>query len=60
LEEEMKKTLFVLALISLALTGCIVDPGRGYGDRGYDNHGWANNGHAEVHADHEQQDNWNR
>lgn len=38
----MKKALLMLLLASLALTGCIVEPG-GYGHRG--------DGHGEFHSD---------
>jgi hypothetical protein len=41
----MKTILATLLLLSLALTGCIVEPGGGYRDHGYDN-----NGHADFHA----------
>ncbi len=41
----MTITLIRLLLLSLALTGCIVEPGGGYRDRGY-----GDGGHAEFHA----------
>jgi len=41
----MRMTLLTLLLLSLALTGCIVEPGGGYGNRGY---GYG--GHPEWHA----------
>jgi hypothetical protein len=59
MEEQMKKTVITLLLLSLALTGCVVDPGRGYGDHEYDNRGWDGHDHAEFHADHGQQGDWN-
>jgi hypothetical protein len=43
----MKTTLVALLLLSLALTGCVVDAGGGYGHRGYDGNGWS--GHGEFH-----------
>jgi hypothetical protein len=55
LEDQMKTALITLALLSLTLAGCIVDPGRDYG-----NHGWDNGGHGEYHAEHAQQGDWNR
>ena len=39
------KAILVALLLSLALTGCIVDPGGGNRD-----HGWAN--HDAFHGDH--------
>ena len=60
MEQQMKTTTVTLLLLSLALTGCVVDPGRGYGDRGYGERGWAGHEHAEFHADHTQYGNWNR
>jgi hypothetical protein len=44
MENPMTKTLIALLLLSLGLTGCIVDPNRGYG-----NNGWGDRGHAEYH-----------
>jgi hypothetical protein len=41
----MKTILATLLLLSLALTGCVVEPGGGYRDHGYEN-----GGHADVHA----------
>jgi hypothetical protein len=41
----MKTILTTLLLLSLALTGCVVEPGGGYRDHGYDN-----GGHADFHA----------
>jgi hypothetical protein len=41
----MRITLATLLLLSLALTGCIVQPGGGYRD-----HGYGDGGHAEFHA----------
>ncbi len=38
----MRKTLLGLLLLSLALTGCIVEPGHGWGDR--DHGGYHDNG----------------
>jgi len=35
----MKTTLVALLLFSLALAGCIVEPGGGYDHRGWDGHG---------------------
>jgi hypothetical protein len=63
MEHHMKMTLITLALVSLALAGCVIDPGggygdRGYGDRGYGDHSWHNSNQAEYHAQHGQQDYW--
>ena len=44
----IKKILAVL-LLSLALTGCIVEPG-----------GYRNDGHGEYHSDHGSNDGWQR
>ncbi len=46
----MKKTLLALLLLSLALTGCVVEPG-GYGYRG--------DGHGDFHADRGYNGGWN-
>jgi hypothetical protein len=35
----MKKTLVTLLLFSLALAGCVIEPGGGYDHRGWDDHG---------------------
>jgi len=44
----MKTTLVALLLLSLALTGCVVEPGGGYDHRGWDHHG-----HSDFHdSDH--------
>ena len=51
----MKIALITLAFLSLALAGCVVEPGRGYGDRG-----WDNGGHGEYHAQHAEQGGWTR
>ena len=56
----MKATLFTLLLVSLALTGCVFDPGGGYGNRYYGDRGWADRDHAEYHAEHGPYDNWGR
>jgi hypothetical protein len=45
MENQMKTTLIALALLSFMLAGCVIEPGRGYGDRG-----WNNGDHAE-HAE---------
>jgi hypothetical protein len=50
----MKTTLVTLLLISLALTGCVVDPYGGYGNRGYGERGWGDRDQGEHHADHGQ------
>jgi hypothetical protein len=59
-----------LALLSLALAGCVVEPGRGYGDRGYGDRGyggrgygdyrWHNGDRAEYRPVYGQQGYWNR
>lgn len=56
----MKPTLVVLLLLSLALTGCIVEPGGGYGNRGDGDRGWENQRHAESHGNQEQYRDWIR
>jgi len=51
MENKMKKKLLALLLLSLALTGCIVDPGyRGGGDH---DRGWS-------HSDRDSHGNWGR
>ncbi len=50
----MTKTFVALLLLSLALTGCVVEPGGGYGDRGY-----RDGGHAEFHAGYGEHAAWN-
>ena len=40
----MKRTLIALLLLSLALTGCIVEPYGGHGDRGGGDNGWGDHG----------------
>jgi hypothetical protein len=60
MEDKMKATLFTLLLVSLALTGCVFDPGGGYGNRYYGDRGWADRDHAEYHAEHRPYDNWSR
>jgi hypothetical protein len=40
----MKTTLVALLLFSLALAGCVVEPGGGY-----DHRGWSGHGHGEFH-----------
>jgi hypothetical protein len=37
-ENKMKKALLALLLLSLALTGCVYDPGGGYGYHGHGDH----------------------
>ena len=49
----MPKTLLTL-LLALALTGCIIGPGGGYGDHGRDQHGWGDRDHHQSHNDQEQ------
>ena len=44
-DQTQMKAILVALLLSLALTGCIVDPGGGNRD-----HGWAN--HDAFHGDH--------
>jgi hypothetical protein len=46
----MKKTLLALLLLSLALTGCIVEPGGGYRD----------GPHGDYHAERGYNGGWNR
>ena len=48
----MKRTLITLLLLSLALTGCVIGPGRGYGD-----HGGGDRDHPQSHDDRGQHDN---
>ncbi len=50
----MKAILITLALVSFTLAGCVIDPGRGYGDGGRND-----GGHGEYHAEHAQQGDWN-
>lgn len=45
----MRITLITLLLLSLGLTGCIVEPGGGYHERGYGD-GGHDGGHVEFHA----------
>jgi hypothetical protein len=44
METQMKKALLALLLLSLALTGCVVEPGRGWGWHGggeyHQDRGW--------------------
>ena len=56
----MKATLITLLLVSLALTGCVLGPGGGYGNRYYGDRGWGDRDHAEYHAEHGQDDNRGR
>lgn len=49
----MKKMLLTLLLLSLALTGCIVEPFGGYGHRGDADRG-------EFHRDRDHNGGWNR
>ena len=51
----MRKVLVTLLLLSLALTGCIVEPGGGYGG-----HGWGDRDHHESHEDQGQYSNRDR
>jgi hypothetical protein len=46
----MSKTLIALLLLSLGLTGCVIDPNRGYGN------GWGDRDHAAYH----EEGGWNR
>jgi hypothetical protein len=55
MEDQMKKSLCTLLVLSLALTGCVIDPGNRYGNRG-----WGSSNHAEFHAEHGNQGNWAR
>jgi hypothetical protein len=43
METQMKKTLLALLLLSLALTGCVVEPGGGWG--------WHGGERGEYHQD---------
>jgi len=54
MEDHMRTTLVTLLLLSLALTGCVVDPYGGYGNRGYGSQGWGDRDRGEYHADHGQ------
>jgi hypothetical protein len=56
----MKPTLAALLLLSLVLTGCVVDPGHGYGGRGYGDRGPEYQRHAEFHGDQDQERVWVR
>lgn len=51
MEAKMKTTLITLLLLSLALTGCIVAPGPGYGG-GYNGGGYYGGGHAGLYGEH--------
>ena len=51
----MKTTLIALLLLSLALTGCVIEPGGGNRDRG-----WGGQDHAAFQADHGEHGNWVR
>jgi len=51
----MKTTLITLLLLSLALTGCVIEPGGGYHERG-----WGGQNHAESQADHRDHGDWIR
>ena len=44
----MKTGLLALLLLSLALTGCVIEPGRGYGYHGDEHRGEE---HHEMHGD---------
>jgi hypothetical protein len=46
MESHMKTTMIALLLLSLALTGCIIAPGPGYGGPGY------YGGHAGYYGEH--------
>jgi hypothetical protein len=52
LEAQMKTTLITLLLLSLALTGCIIAPGPGYGGPGYGGPGYYGGGHAGYYGEH--------
>jgi hypothetical protein len=47
----MKTTLLALMLLSLALTGCVIDPNAGYRDRNYGDRDWNHGEHADNHAE---------
>ena len=53
----MRSVLIMLLLASVALTGCIVEPHGGYGNRGYNEHGWSDRNHHERHDGQYQRDN---
>jgi len=57
MENQMKSALLMLLLMSLAFTGCIVDPGRGDGGHGG---WWGDRGHSEHHAEQRTSGNWGR
>jgi hypothetical protein len=46
MENELKTLSVILLLFSLAVTGCIVGPGPGYGG-----HGWGAGDHNDSHED---------
>jgi hypothetical protein len=60
MNRKLKTTLVALLLLSLALTGCVVDAGRGYGDRGWGDRGWGNPHHSEYRGEPEQYRVWVR
>ncbi len=45
----MIKKILALLVLSLALTGCIIEPG-----------GYRNGGHGEYHSDHSNDNGWHR
>jgi len=53
----MKVTLVTLQrLLSLTVTGCVIESGGGYGD--HDEHGWGDRDHHESRDDQGQRGNW--
>ena len=49
------KSAWLMLLVSLFLAGCIVEPGRGYGERG-----WGGGGYSNQHDEQGPHADWGR
>jgi hypothetical protein len=65
MERQMKSVLLTLLLLSLVLTGCVLQPdgaygGHGYGDRNEQSHDWGGHDRSGEHSVHGPGGNWGR